>query len=103
MVLFQARTRRRCGIPAEWYSRDYFLSDLCEGYREYLAGASVSYVKRKPLAYVDPRPGGKSRYTESLAGSRLILAAARVVSREPLVRIFANDLWVLARAGPRAE
>ncbi|MGH7896419.1 MAG: class I SAM-dependent methyltransferase [Candidatus Binatia bacterium] len=276
MVPFLARTRRRYGIPPEWYSREYFLSDLCDGYREYLGGDGVSYVKRKLLAYVDPRPGdrvleigcgrgevlracaargaratgidysqaavrisaetcgaearvtradaavlpfaagsfdkvflgdvlehltlaqaramlaecgrvlapggrvvlhtspnvlfirlvfpwvmlgllvggrlalfralaaqyrairrlhvreysagrlrrllraspfgearvvcdpdllrgGESRYTESLAGSGLIAAASRLLSREPLVRIFANDLWVLAGAGPRAE
>jgi ubiquinone/menaquinone biosynthesis C-methylase UbiE len=59
VALFQARARRRLGIPPEWYSRDYFLSDQCEGYREYLGGGGVSHVKRKLLDYVEPRPGDR--------------------------------------------
>jgi SAM-dependent methyltransferase len=41
--------------------------------------------------------GGKSRYTEGLAGSRAVRAVAALVSKEPLVRLFSNDLWVVAR------
>ena len=71
--------------------------------REYSAARLKRLFRRSPFERVviecdrDVLRGGKSRYTESLASSPSVRAVAAVVGREPLVRLFSNDLWVLAR------
>ena len=44
-------------IPPEVYDRDYFLSEICEGYDEFLEGGNVSYNKAKQVRLLGPRPG----------------------------------------------
>jgi len=41
--------------------------------------------------------GGNSRYTEGLAANPGIRALARLTATKPLVKLFSNDLWVIAR------
>jgi ubiquinone/menaquinone biosynthesis C-methylase UbiE len=43
-------------IPPDVYDRDYFLSEICEGWEEYQAG-EVSFNKRKQVRLLAPRPG----------------------------------------------
>ncbi len=70
--------------------------------REYSAGRLRRLFRRSPFARVevecdaDVLRGGKSRYTQSFAASPLIRRFAELASREPLRRIFSNDLWVVA-------
>src|ERR1051325_302595 len=44
-------------IPREWYSREYYLSEACEGFREYQEGDGVSPIKERLLAKVDVGSG----------------------------------------------
>jgi len=44
-------------IPPDVYDRDYFLSDICEGYDEYLDGHGVSHNKAKQVHALDPAAG----------------------------------------------
>ncbi len=44
-------------IPAEVYDREYFLSDLCEGYEEFSRDRGVSSRKRRLVDLVEPRAG----------------------------------------------
>ena len=73
--------------------------------REYSAGRLERLFSTSPFgpARVECDPdvlrGGKSRYTESLAASPWVRAAARLASREPLVRLLSNDLWAEAEKG----
>ena len=73
--------------------------------REYSAGRLRRLFGGFPFDRVeiecdpDVLRGGKSRYTEALSGNRVIRAVASLVGREPLVRLFSNDLWVVARKG----
>jgi ubiquinone/menaquinone biosynthesis C-methylase UbiE len=46
-------------IPPEVYDRDYFLSEICEGYDEFREGGNVSYNKAKQVRLLAPRPGMK--------------------------------------------
>jgi len=39
----------RRGIPAERYTRDYFLSEQCDGFHEFQEHHGLSYVKRRFL------------------------------------------------------
>lgn len=43
-------------IPPEVYSREYFLSEICEGLEEALAG-EISYNKAKQVRILGPEPG----------------------------------------------
>ena len=43
-------------IPPEVYNRDYFLSEICEGFDEFQEGG-VSYNKAKQVRLLAPRPG----------------------------------------------
>jgi ubiquinone/menaquinone biosynthesis C-methylase UbiE len=44
-------------IPPDVYDRDYFLSDICEGWDEYQQDRGVSYNKAKQVRRLGPRPG----------------------------------------------
>lgn len=74
--------------------------------REYSQGRLRRILRRAPFERVeiecdpDVLRGGKSRYTESLAASPAVRAVAGLVAKEPLVRLFSNDLWVVARKTP---
>jgi ubiquinone/menaquinone biosynthesis C-methylase UbiE len=46
-------------IPPDVYDRDYFLSDICEGWDEYQQDKGVSYNKAKQVRALGPRPGLK--------------------------------------------
>jgi ubiquinone/menaquinone biosynthesis C-methylase UbiE len=71
--------------------------------REYSAARLRRLFRRLPFGRVeiecdrDVLRGGQSRYTEALARHPAIRAVAAIVAREPLVRLFSNDLWVVAR------
>jgi ubiquinone/menaquinone biosynthesis C-methylase UbiE len=43
-------------IPSDVYDREYFLSEICEGFDEALAG-EVSFNKSKQVRILGPRPG----------------------------------------------
>lgn len=43
-------------IPPDVYDRDYFLSDICEGFEEFQEG-EVSFNKQKQVRMLDPGPG----------------------------------------------
>ena len=43
-------------IPPDVYDRDYFLSEICEGFSEAQAG-EVSFNKGKQVRILDPKPG----------------------------------------------
>lgn len=45
-------------IPPDVYDRDYFLSEICEGFEEALEG-QVSFNKAKQVRILGPRPGLK--------------------------------------------
>jgi ubiquinone/menaquinone biosynthesis C-methylase UbiE len=45
-------------IPPDVYDRDYFLSEICEGFEEAQQGA-VSWNKSKQVRILEPRPGMK--------------------------------------------
>jgi ubiquinone/menaquinone biosynthesis C-methylase UbiE len=49
--------RRRQGIPRQQYTRDYFLSDRCEGFREFRAERGLSHVKSRLVSRIEPQPG----------------------------------------------
>jgi len=44
-------------IPPEVYDRDYFLSDICEGFEEFQAGRGVSHNKSKQVRALGAKPG----------------------------------------------
>jgi ubiquinone/menaquinone biosynthesis C-methylase UbiE len=44
-------------IPPEVYDRDYFLSEICEGFDSYLDGREVSHNKAKQVRLLRPAPG----------------------------------------------
>jgi ubiquinone/menaquinone biosynthesis C-methylase UbiE len=46
-------------IPPETYDRDYFLSDICEGYDEFRDGRGISYNKAKQVRLLAPERGMK--------------------------------------------
>jgi ubiquinone/menaquinone biosynthesis C-methylase UbiE len=62
-------------IPPEVYDRDYFLSDICEGFDEFREGA-ISYNKAKQVRLLEPGPG--MRILDAGCGrGETILACAR--------------------------
>lgn len=44
-------------IPPDVYDRDYFLSEICEGYDEFQEGGGVSHNKSKQVRQLAPGPG----------------------------------------------
>jgi ubiquinone/menaquinone biosynthesis C-methylase UbiE len=44
-------------IPSEAYDRDYFLSEICEGWDQFREDRGVSYNKSKQVRALGPRPG----------------------------------------------
>lgn len=44
-------------IPPDVYDRDYFLSDICEGWDEYQQDRGVSFNKAKQVRRLGPQPG----------------------------------------------
>jgi ubiquinone/menaquinone biosynthesis C-methylase UbiE len=44
-------------IPPEVYDRDYFLSEICEGFDEFRDGHGVSHNKSKQVHAIAPEPG----------------------------------------------
>jgi ubiquinone/menaquinone biosynthesis C-methylase UbiE len=44
-------------IPPDVYDRDYFLSQICEGFNEFGEDGSVSFNKAKQVARLEPGPG----------------------------------------------
>jgi len=77
--------------------------------REYSAGRLRRLFRGSAFgrAWVECDPdvlrGGKSRYTESLAGSSWARGAARLAAREPWVRLVSNDMWAEAEKRPFAS
>jgi len=41
------------------YSKEYFLSDCCDGYKEFLNNKSLSYIKKKQLKLLNPKEGDR--------------------------------------------
>jgi len=46
-------------IPPDVYDRDYFLSEICEGFEEFQQNQEVSYNKAKQVRHLGPGPGMK--------------------------------------------
>ncbi len=44
-------------IPPDVYDREYFLSEICEGFEEFQQNQGVSYNKAKQVRHLGPRPG----------------------------------------------
>src|SRR3989338_9315460 len=44
---------------SEVYSKEYFLSDRCDGYKEFLNNKSLSYIKKKQLKLLNPKEGDR--------------------------------------------
>jgi ubiquinone/menaquinone biosynthesis C-methylase UbiE len=44
-------------IPPDVYDREYFLSEICEGWEEFREGRGVSFNKAKQVELLGPRPG----------------------------------------------
>jgi ubiquinone/menaquinone biosynthesis C-methylase UbiE len=55
--LWEFYKRRITGVPAEEYTRDYFLSDHCEGFYEFSSGRRVSHIKERLVGKVAPVAG----------------------------------------------
>jgi ubiquinone/menaquinone biosynthesis C-methylase UbiE len=63
-------------IPPDVYDRDYFLSEICEGFDSYLEGREVSHNKAKQVRLLRPGPG--VRILDAGCGrGETILACAR--------------------------
>jgi ubiquinone/menaquinone biosynthesis C-methylase UbiE len=63
-------------IPPDVYDRDYFLSDICEGFDEYQAG-EISHNKAKQVQRLAPEPG--MRILDAGCGrGETLLACARL-------------------------
>jgi ubiquinone/menaquinone biosynthesis C-methylase UbiE len=60
-------------IRAEVYDRDYYLSELCEGYEYFLDGHGVSPLKQRELALLEPLSG--ARVLDAGCGRGEVLAA----------------------------
>jgi hypothetical protein len=87
LLLDQYRTIR------EFHVREYSAGRL----RRLFSGSSFgpARVECDP----DVLRSGKSRYTESIAARPWARGLARLVSREPWVRLLSNDLWAEASKG----
>lgn len=44
-------------LPSEIYDRDYFLSDICEGWDQFREDRGLSFNKSKQVSTIGPRPG----------------------------------------------
>jgi ubiquinone/menaquinone biosynthesis C-methylase UbiE len=63
-------------IPPEVYDREYFLSEICEGWDEFREGRGVSFNKAKQVELLAPRPG--LRILDAGCGrGEVLLACAR--------------------------
>jgi len=63
-------------IPPDVYDRDYFLSEICEGYDEFQEDGGVSHNKSKQVRQLAPRPG--LRILDAGCGrGEVLLACAR--------------------------
>ena len=77
MIGVDAYRRRREGIPRERYSRDYYLSDRCEGFEQFREQGALSWVKERFLERIDPRAGETVLEIGSGRGELLRACAAR--------------------------
>jgi ubiquinone/menaquinone biosynthesis C-methylase UbiE len=59
------------------YDRDYFLSDLCEGFNEFDHGRGLSPLKERLVARLDPGPGDRVLDAGCGRGEVLLACAAR--------------------------
>jgi ubiquinone/menaquinone biosynthesis C-methylase UbiE len=67
---------QRQSIPPEVYDREYFLSEICEGWDEFREERGVSYNKRKQVEAIGPGPG--LRVLDAGCGrGEVLLACAR--------------------------
>jgi ubiquinone/menaquinone biosynthesis C-methylase UbiE len=67
---------QRQSIPPEVYDREYFLSEICEGWDEFREERGVSYNKRKQVESIGPGPG--LRVLDAGCGrGEVLLACAR--------------------------
>jgi ubiquinone/menaquinone biosynthesis C-methylase UbiE len=63
-------------IPPEVYDRDYFLSEICEGWERFREDRGVSFNKAKQVEALGPRPG--RRVLDAGCGrGEVLLACAR--------------------------
>jgi ubiquinone/menaquinone biosynthesis C-methylase UbiE len=91
-------------LPPELYDREYFLSDRCEGYREFEARRGVSKVKSRQVALLGPGPGvsvldaGCGRGEVLLACARSGAAVAGIDYSEAAVEIARETLAGVAGA-----
>ncbi len=46
-------------IDSRVYSREYFLSDNCEGYHEHVTQKDLSFIKKKQFALIHPKKGDR--------------------------------------------
>src|SRR5918995_583992 len=49
--------RTKQSIPPDVYDREYFLSEICEGWDEFREDRGVSFNKRKQVELLAPAPG----------------------------------------------
>ena len=82
-------------IPPQVYDRDYFLSDICEGYDEFKEDRGVSYNKAKQVRLLAPGPGVKILDAGCGRGETL-LACARA-GAEPYGVDYSADAVQLTR------
>ena len=69
--------RRRQGIPRQQYTSEYFLSDRCEGFREFRAEKALSHVKDRLVARIAPAGGERILELGCGRGEVLLACAAR--------------------------
>ena len=63
-------------LPPDLYDREYFLSEFCEGWTQFLAGRGLSALKARLVEEIDPRPG--MRVLDAGCGrGEVMLACAR--------------------------
>jgi ubiquinone/menaquinone biosynthesis C-methylase UbiE len=75
--LRQILRQLRRGIPSTKYTRDYFLSESCDGFNEFQASHGLSYVKQQLVSRVSPAPGERILEIGSGRGEVLLACADR--------------------------
>ena len=91
-------SRSTQSIPPDVYDREYFLSEICEGWEEFQEGRGVSFNKQKQVRLLAPRPGmrildaGCGRGEVSLACARAGAEIAGVDYSEAAVEITRETL-----------
>lgn len=94
-------------IPPDVYDRDYFLSEICEGFDSYQTDRDVSHNKAKQVRILAPRPGlrildaGCGRGETVLACARAGAAVAAIDYSEAAVELTAEALAGFADADVR--